>query len=278
VVFDQFVTDTAEYADILLPAAHFLEMEEVNANYLGNYIRYNAPALEPMGESKSNLQVFHELAQRMGFTEPCFKETTADVIKGALNSKNPALKDITYESLKEKHWFRVNLGTPFADHKFNTPSGKIEFYSESAAKKGFDPVAEYIPDQESMEASPELYAKYPIHLVTPASQMLLSSQWHNVALIQESLGEPTITINQSDAKARGIKAGEYVVVFNDRGKVRLKVKVSEAAVRPGVAMSYKSYWDKLTGGNTINRLALDENADMNGGATISTNLVQIAKA
>jgi anaerobic selenocysteine-containing dehydrogenase len=278
VVFDQFVTDTAEYADILLPAAHFLEMEEVHANYLGNYIRYNAPALEPMGESKSNLQVFHELAQRMGYTEACFKETTADVIKGSLNSTNPALKDITYESLQEKHWFRVNLGIPFADHKFKTPSGKIEFYSAAAAKAGFDPVAEYVPDQESKEASPELFAKYPIHLVTPASQKLLSSQWHNVPEIQESLGEPTITINRADASSRGIQNGNYVVVFNDRGKVKLKAKLTDAAVRPGVAMSYKSYWDKLTGGNTINRLALDENADMNGGSTFSTNLVQIAKA
>jgi anaerobic selenocysteine-containing dehydrogenase len=278
VVFDQFVTDTAEYADILLPAGHFLEMEEVHANYLGNYVRYNAPALPPMGESKSNLQVFHELAQRMGYTEDCFKETTADVIKGALNSNNPALKGITYESLKAKHWFRVNLGVPFADRKFKTPSGKVEFYSEAAGKKGFDPVAEYVPDMESIEASPELYSKYPIHLVTPASQKLLSSQWHNVPYIQESLGEPTITINTADAHARGIKNGDYANVFNDRGRVRLKVKVSEAAVRPGVAMSYKSYWDKLTGGNTINRLVLDENADMGGGAAISTNLVQVTKA
>ena len=135
VVFDQFVTDTAEYADILLPAGHFLEMEEVHANYLGNYIRYNAPALPPMGESKSNLQVFHELAQRMGYTEDCFKETTADVIKGALNSNNPALKGITYESLKAKHWFRVNLGVPFADRKFKTPSGKVEFYWKRQARK-----------------------------------------------------------------------------------------------------------------------------------------------
>jgi anaerobic selenocysteine-containing dehydrogenase len=139
-------------------------------------------------------------------------------------------------------------------------------------------VAEYVPDMESIEASPELYSKYPIHLVTPASQKLLSSQWHNVPYIQESLGEPTITINTADAHARGIKNGDYANVFNDRGRVRLKVKVSEAAVRPGVAMSYKSYWDKLTGGNTINRLVLDENADMGGGAAISTNLVQVTKA
>lgn len=278
VVFDQFMTDTADYADILLPAAHFLEMEEVHANYLGNYIRYNEQALEPMGESKSNLQVFHELAQRMGYTELCFRETAADVIKGALNSKNPALQDITYDSLKKKHWFRVNLGIPFADHKFKTPSGKIEFYSEAAARKGFDPVPEYVPDLEGVEASPELYAKYPIHLTTPASQKLLNSQWHNVALIQESLGEPTITIHKADADARGITHGNYAEIFNDRGKVRLKVNVCEAAVKPGVAMSCKSYWDKLTGGNTINRLALDDNADMGGGATISTNLVQVVKA
>lgn len=278
VVFDQFVTDTADYADILLPAAHMFEVEEVNADYLGRYVRYNKPAVPPMGESKSNVQVFHELARHMGYTDECFNETEADIIKKALNSKNPAFKDITYESLNEKHWFHVDLGRPFADHKFKTPSGKIEFYSEAMVKKGFDPVAEYVPDKESIEASPELYAKYPIHLVTPASAQLLSSQWHNVPYIQQVLIEPTITINRADAAARGIKTGDFVEVFNDRGKVKLKAKVSASATKPGVAMSYKSYWEKLTGGNTINRLALDENADMNGGATLSTNLVQVAKA
>lgn len=278
VVFDQFVTDTADYADVLLPAAHMFECEEINADYLGRYVRYNKPAVPPMGESKSNVQVFHELARHMGYTDDCFNETEADIIKKALNKKDPAFKDITYESLNEKHWFHVDLGRPFADHKFKTPSGKIEFYSEALGKKGFDPVAEYVPDMESIEASPELYTKYPIHLVTPASAQLLSSQWHNVPYIQQVLIEPTITINKADAAARGIKTGDFVEVFNDRGKVRLKAKVSASAVKPGVAMSYKSYWEKLTGGNTINRLALDENADMNGGATLSTNLVQVAKA
>jgi anaerobic selenocysteine-containing dehydrogenase len=254
------------------------EVEEVNADYLGRYVRYNKPAVPAMGQSKSNLQVFHELAQHMGYTEDCFKETAEDVIRRGLNRKNPAFKDITYESLNEKHWFHVDLGRPFADHKFKTPSGKIEFYSEALGKKGFDPVAEYVPDMESMEASPELYAKYPVHLVTPASAQLLSSQWHNVPYIQQVLIEPTITLNKADAEARGIKTGDFVEVFNDRGRVKLKAKVSASAVSPGVAMSYKSYWEKLTGGNTINRLALDENADMNGGATLSTNLVQVAKA
>ena len=278
VVFDQFVTDTAEYADILLPAAHFLEVEEINADYLARYVRYNKPAVKPMGESKSNLQVFNELAQYMGYTDECFKETAEDVIRRSINRKNPAFNDITYESLNEKHWFHVDLGRPFANHKFNTPSGKIEFYSEAMGKKGFDPVAEYVPDMESMEASPELYASYPIHLVTPASAQLLSSQWHNVKYIQQVLIEPSITINKTDADARGIKEGDFVFVFNGRGKVKLKANVSASAVKPGVAMAFKSYWDKYTNGNTINRLSLDENADMNGGATLSTNLVQVAKA
>ncbi len=278
VVFDQFVTDTADYADVLLPAAHFIEVEEVNADYLGRYVRYNKPAVPAMGESKSNLQVFNELAQHMGYTDDCFKESAEDVIRKALNRTNPAFKDITYESLQQKHWFHVDLGRPFANHKFGTPSGKIEFYSEAAAKKGFDPVAEYVPDMESMEASPALYAKYPIHLVTPASAQLLSSQFHNVPYIQEVLVEPTIVLSRADAASRGVKTGDFVEVFNDRGKVKLKAHVSAGAVKPGVAMAYKSYWDKLIGGNTINRLTLDENADMNGGATLSTNLVQVAKA
>lgn len=278
VVFDQFVTDTADYADILLPAAHFLEVEEVNADYLGWYVRYNKPALKPMGESKSNMQVFNELAQHMGYTEDCFKDTVGDVIKGALNSKNPVFKDITYETLQEKHWIHVDLGTPWADHKFKTPSGKIEFYSELAAKKGFDPVAEYVPDKESEENSPELFAKYPIDLITPASPQLLSSEFHNVPYIRSNLGEPVLTMHKTDADARGIKNGDYIFVFNDRGKVKLKVKVGTSAVKPGVAMTFKSYWMKFTNGNTINKLALDEQGDMGGVSTFNTCLVQITKA
>lgn len=277
VVHELFMTDTAEYADIILPAAHFIEFEDVTADYLGWYVRYSEKAIEPMGEAKSNVQLFNELAKRMGYTDECFNETEADIIKNGI-IKKPLFKDITYENLRKNHWIKVDFGNVFSDHKFNTPSGKIEFYSESIKKVGLHPVAEYVPEKESEVGSPELFTKYPINLLTPASPQLLSSQFHNVPYIRQNLGEPFVTINSKDAEARGIKEGDYCIVYNDRGKVKLKAKISNVAVKSGVAVSFKSYWNKQTGGNTINILAPDAIGDLEGISTYNTNLVQVVKA
>ncbi|MEA5024462.1 Acetylene hydratase [bioreactor metagenome] len=277
VVHEVFMTDTADYADIILPAAHFIEFEDVIADYLGWYVRYSEQGLEPMGESKSNVQLFNELAKQMGFTDECFNETSTDIIKKGILNK-PIFKDITYENLRRNHWFKVDFGNVFSDHKFNTPSGKIEFYSENITKAGLHPVAEYLPEEESQDGSPALFAQYPINLLTPASPQLLSSQWHNVPYIQENLGEPFVTINAKDAEDRGIKDGDYCLIQNDRGQVKLKAKVSNSAVKAGVAVSFKSYWNKYTDGNTINSLAPDAIGDLDGISTYNTNLVQITKA
>ncbi len=277
VVFEQFITDTAEYADILLPASHFMEYEEVFSDYLAWYVRYSEKGLKPMGESKPNYLVFNELAKRMGYSDDCFDETPADIIKKGIQNK-PEFSSVTYDTLRENHWIKIDLGIPWSDHKFKTPSGKVEFYSELAAKNGFDPIADYVPDKESEDGSPELFVKYPIHLLTPAAPQLLSSQWHNIPYITENLGEPYITLHENDAAFRGIKDGDYANVFNDRGRVRIKVKTTTAAVKPGVAVSFKSYWEKIIKGSTINSLASDTIGDMGGISTFNTNLVQISKA
>lgn len=188
-VHELFMTDTADYADIILPATHFIEFEDVYADYLGWYVRYSEQGVEPMGESKSNLQLFNELAKRMGYTDECFNETSADIIKKGIINK-PIFKDITYENLRKNHFIKVDFGNVFSDHIFKTPSGKIEFYSENIKKVGLHPVAEYLPDKESQDGSPALFAKYPINLLTPASPQLLSSQWHNVPYIKKIWGSP----------------------------------------------------------------------------------------
>ncbi len=278
VVVDPFITDTADYADILLPAATFFEYEDVNQDYLGWYVRLNLPAIPALGEAKSNLEIFAELAKRMGFPEDCFKESAADVIKLALKSGNPLFEGITYDALRERHWMKIKLGTPFADRKFKTPSGKVEFYSEALGKAGFDPVAEHIPPGEGEEKTPQLYAKYPIRFLTPATKNFISSQFHNLSYIKEIYEGPIVFINPADAKQRGISTGQWVYAFNDRGKVRLQAKVSEA-VKPGVAMSAKAPWHKYSPeGTNINALAPDALGDMGGVSTYHTNLVQIAKA
>ncbi|HWR07645.1 molybdopterin oxidoreductase family protein [Sporomusa sp.] len=278
VVVDPFVTDTADYADILLPAATFFEYEDINSDYLGWYVRLNQPAIEPLGESKSNLEIFAGLARWMGFTDSCFAESAADVIKASLQSGSSLFTGITYETLQARHWQKLNLVTPFADKKFNTPSGKIEFYSETLAKAGFDPVAEHVPPAEGPEATPELYAQYPLRLLTPATKYFITTQFHNLPYIQEIYEGPLIFINPRDAEARGVDTGDWVYAVNDRGKVRLKVKVTEA-VQPGVVMSPKAPWQKLSPGSTnINALAPDRLGDMGGVSTYHTNLVQVARA
>ncbi|HEY3424271.1 MAG TPA: molybdopterin-dependent oxidoreductase [Negativicutes bacterium] len=277
VVVDPFVTDTADYADILLPASTFFEYEDINSDYLGWYVRLNQPAIPALGESKSNLEIFAELAKRLEFTEECFAESAAEIIKAGLNSGSPLFSGITYEALKEKHWMKINAGTPFADKTFKTPSGKIEFYSEALAKAGFDPVAEQVPPAEGAEVTPELYAKYPIRFLTPATKHFITTQFHNLPYIQEIYDGPLVYVNPQDAARRNIKSDDWVYAFNDRGKVTLKVKVTEA-VKAGVAMSPKAPWQKLSpDGTNINALTSDRLGDMGGVSTYHTNLVQISK-
>jgi anaerobic selenocysteine-containing dehydrogenase len=278
VVADPFLTDTADYADILLPASTFFEYEDINSDYLGWYVRLNMPAIPALGESKSNLEIFAGLAKAMGFTEACFSQNAAEVIKDALNSGNPIFAGITYQALREKHWLKLKMGTPFADKKFKTPSGKVEFYSADLAKKGIDPVAEHIPLAESQEASPELFAQYPLALLTPASNYLTSSQFHNLSYIQELYPGPIINLNPADASARNLKNGDWVYAFNDRGKVKLKVKISQIT-KPGVAMSVKAPWHKYSPeGTAINALTPDRLGDMGNVSTYHTNLIQVVKA
>ncbi len=276
VVHDVYMTDTAKYADLLLPAPHFLEYEDVSVDYLGYYIKYNSKAYEPMGESKPNYQFFNELAKKMGFTDDCFDESPADVIRNGL-SKDPKFAHITYENLVKNKWQKVELDL-YADHNFNTPSGKIELFSKKAVDEGFHGVSDWAPDTESEERTPELFKKYPLILLTPSAAQLLNGQWHNEPLIAEVLGEPYIIINEADAKSRGIQKGDFVFAFNDRGRVKLRAKLTKGQVKPGVAMSYKSFWEKVTGIGTINELTPDTLTDITGTSAFHSNLIQIQKA
>lgn len=279
VVFDIFATDTVDYADIVLPAATFFEYEDINQDYLGWYLRYNEPAIAPMGESKSNLQFFSELAKAYGFEDEMFDETPADVIKNLIGPGEGYYEGITYDRLKEEHWIKVKAGVPFEDKAFETPSGKIEFYSESLAEAGLDPVASYVPTKESEEGSPELFAKYPLTLLSPSTKNLLNSQMHGVPQIADLIGKPLVFVNPVDAQARGISDGDEVVVKNDRGEVTLTARVSEVCTAPGVLKTIKCPWPKLSqDGRNVNALTSDVLTDIGKNSTYHTNLVEIAKA
>ena len=283
VVHDPFFSDTARYADIVLPATTQLEQMDLHTAYGTYYLSLNQSAIAPLGQSICNTEVFRLLAARMGFEEPCFRDTDEDLIDQALVSDHPHMRGITRARLKAEGFVRLNVsapGTPYtsyADGIFPTPSGKIEFYSEALAALGLDPLPTHTPLAESADGSPDLHAKYPLALLTPSTHHFLNTTFGNVPSLIHKEGTPFIELNTADAAARGIAHGETVRVFNDRGETFLTAVVG-AATKPGVAVAPAIWWDgqhkKRSG---INALTSQRTADMGGGATFYTNLVEVQR-
>jgi anaerobic selenocysteine-containing dehydrogenase len=280
VVHEQFQTDTADYADILLPATTQLEHRDLVRPYGHYYLVYNEPAIAPLGEAKPNWEVFKLLAERMGFEEDCFKDTDEDIIRQALETDDLALSGITLERLKREGWVRLNLPekfAPFAEGGFATPSGKCEFYSEQMERMGLDPLPNYVPPRESAETAPELAARYPIQLLSPPANSFLNSSFSHLPSFLKSERRPIVEINPEDAARRQISDGDTVRVWNDRGQCQLIAHIS-TRVKPGVAVALSIWWNKLSpGGANINRTTSQALTDIGAGATFYDNLVEIAK-
>ncbi|OON90208.1 MAG: hypothetical protein ATN32_04470 [Candidatus Epulonipiscium fishelsonii] len=276
VVIDIFRTDTADYADILLPASTFFEYEDLNQDYLGYYIRHNSPAIEPLGECMSNTDIFNSLAKRMGYTDSIFDTTMTAAVKACL--AGVASQGITYDKLKEAGWMKLKKDVSFMDKKFNTPSGKIEFYSEKLKEAGHHPVAEYVPTAESKDGSSDLFKKYPFTLVSPATKNLIHSQMYNVHQIRDLMGDPVVFIHTDDAIEKGITDGDVLNVTNDRGTIQIIAKLTSTITKKGTLLTFNAPWPKLVnGGKNINELTSDRLSDMSGGSTFHTNLVEISK-
>jgi anaerobic selenocysteine-containing dehydrogenase len=279
VVHEQFQTDTADYADVLLPATTQLEHRDIVKPYGHYYLVYNEPAISPLGEAKPNWEVFAQLAHRMGFQEDCFSDTDEDIIRQALDTDDPKFKGITLERLKETGWARLNVAAtyvPFAEGNFNTPSGKCEFYSERLKGKGLDPLPAFIPPRESPETDPKLAARYPIQLLSPPANSFLNSSFSHLRSFIRSERRPTLELNPEDARNRAIEDGDMVRVWNDRGEFRLMARVSDR-VQPGVAVALSIWWNKLSpGGRNVNSTVSQALTDMGGGATFYDNLVQVS--
>ncbi len=280
VVHDLFLTDTCDYADIVLPATSQLEHFDIHRSYGHLYVLANNPAIAPVGEAKPNIEVFRLLAKRMGYTDACFDDTDEDVCRQALKSTNPRMAGIEWESLKEKGWQRLTVPevfAPFAEGGFPTPSGKCEFYSETAVKLGFDPLPAYTPPRENAQANPALAQRYPLAFISPPCRNFLNSSFANMPFALASEKEPRLDIHPEDAKARGIVNGERVRVFNDRGSYTLKAAVSERA-RPGVVVAPSVWWRKLSpDGRNANDLTSQGIADMGGAATYYDCLVEVER-
>ena len=281
VVHDSFATDTVDWADIVLPATTQLEHFDLLKSY-GHYcLQVNHPAIAPLGESRCNTDVFRALAGRMGFDEPCFRDSDHDIVRDALLWNHPRLASTSFDTLAERGWARLDLPrpwAPFASGGFPTPSGKCEFYSESAKRDGFDPLPAYVPPHESVASAPELARRYPLALISPPARHFLNSSFVNVASLRAGEGTPRIEIHPDDARERAIADDADVRVYNDRGSITLRAAVTDNA-RPGVVVATSVWWRKLSpDGRNVNELTSQALADMGGGATFYDVLVEVTPA
>ncbi|MDQ5850376.1 MAG: molybdopterin oxidoreductase family protein, partial [Pseudomonadota bacterium] len=279
VVIDHFQTDTADYADILLPATTQLEHYDVHKSYGHLYVLANNPAIAPLGESLPNSEVFRRLAARLGFDEPCFRDSDEDICRTALASRSGRMSGVDWEKAKREGWQRLAVPSrfaPFAEGGFPTPSGKCEFYSTWLEKQGVDPLPFYNPPVESPGESP-LARKYPLAFLSPPARHFLNSSFANMARFREFEREPHLDMHPADAEQRGISDGDRVRVYNDRGGYTLKARIN-GKPRRGVVVAPSVWWKKYSrdGGNA-NNVTSQRTSDLGGGATFYDCLVQVER-
>lgn len=273
VVIDPFMTDTAKFADIILPGCSYLEQTDVGASYWHFYIQMQQKAIDPLPGSKTDFEIFRELAKRLGIEE-YFDKTEEEYAFESIKKGIPATEGITLEKIKDGP-FRFNLpDVMFADKKFPTSSGKIELYSERKANLGFDPMPIYLEPEEGPAKTPELFKRYPLHFISYHSKFSMHSMDYKNPLIREIHPEPTLEIHPRDAEKRGIKSGDLAIVHNDRGSVRIKGKVSKRVKEGVVAM--EQGWGPEKG--CANMLTADRLTDLGYSPTYFTCLVEVAKS
>jgi anaerobic selenocysteine-containing dehydrogenase len=271
VVMEHFQTDTADYADILLPATTQLEHLDVVKPYGHYYMVANNPAIAPLGESKPNTEIFRLLARAMGFTEPCFGDSDETIAQAAV------AKDWDFSAVRAVGWKRVGRPTEvarFSQGGFDTPSGKVEFFSARAQALGLDPLPDYIAPREDTRS--EAASRFPLAMVSPPARNFLNSSFVNVQSLRVTEGEPWLDIHPDDAAAREITQGNYVRVFNDRGSVELRARVTDRA-RRGVVVGLSVWWKKLArdGKNANELTSSDTLTDMGRAPTFYDCLVQV---
>ncbi len=298
VVHEQFFTDTTDYADIVLPATTFFEHKDLQTAYGHYYLQVSHQAMDPVGECRSNVDLFRALAERMGFEDNCFQETVDSMIERALDSPNPRLKGITRNRLEREPRIRLNFesstthgGTdafvrppehnsgktapflPFAEGNFPTASGKAEFYSETLKRQGLDPVVAFTPPEESRHGSKA--AGFPLELLARKPDNHLNTSFANVPSVRAM--EPWIgdlEMHPSDAKARGVRDGDRVRAFNSRGEIVLRARV-DGSVAPGVVAARLDWARFSAGGHNINVLTSEKLADMGNAATFYSVCVEV---
>ncbi|MDO9196654.1 molybdopterin-dependent oxidoreductase [Rhodoferax sp.] len=268
VVLEHFQTDTADYADYILPATTQLEHWDVHSSYGHTDALLNRAAIAPLGEAKPNTQIFRELAHHMGYTDTCFAEDDQALCRMAYGDA------VDFDELLNKGYATLELApAPFAQGNFPTPSGKCEFFSERLAARGLDGLPDYVPNHEAFSSSP----LYPLAMISPPARNFLNSTFVNVKSLRDIEGEPLLEMHAADAAARGIQSGEIVRVFNQRGVYRCKLEISKRA-RPGVVNGLGVWWRKLgLDGTNVNQVTSQKLTDLGRGPTFYDCLVEVEK-
>ncbi|MGB7816142.1 MAG: molybdopterin oxidoreductase family protein [Methylotenera sp.] len=294
IVADHFISDTAAYADIVLPAAMGAEMEDMILSWGHLYLTYNAKCIEPPGEALPNNEIFRRLAKRLGFEEDNFKWSDSECLENYVAWDAPACDGYDLAYMREHGFAKLKVGTkddraPHKQGNFPTPTGKCMLMVEGAKNfvagpfrqmyEGFqpgevlDPLPDYVANRESADSNPALAKKYPLNIISPKSHGFLNSCYANMAEKIKGQGEQFVMIHPADAEMRGIKEGVKVKVFNDRGAFEGDARITKD-VNPGIVVATLGYWHQLNKG-TVNCISSAEFGDMGHSTTFSDNLVQV---
>jgi anaerobic selenocysteine-containing dehydrogenase len=278
VVLEHFQTDTADWADIVLPATTQLEHWDLHLAYGHHYASLNRPSIAPLGEALPNTEIFRRLAARMGMRDAHFGDDDLTLVRQALDTNAPKLQGVTFAGLLERGWMRLNVPTPYlpyAEGGFTTPSGKCEFVSQRMAELGLDPLPAYIPPYESVERDPALVARYPLTLISSPAHTFLNTTFANITSLRRQAREPEVLLHPADAERRGIAAGMRVTVHNDRGAFSATARV-EASIREGVAWAPSIWWGKLAGDDAnANQTTSQRETDLGHGPVFYDNQVEV---
>ena len=294
---EHFITDTASYADIVLPAAMGAELEDIILSWGHLYLTYNEKCLDPPEEALPNNKIFQKLASAMGYKDEQFKWSDSECLENYIDWKAPASKGITLDYLRKNGYARLNVGTkddrcPHKEGNFPTEDGKCNFiiknvknfvagpfrqmYEGNQPGQPLPELPDYVPPAESPNTNPELAKKYPLNIISPKSHAFLNSQYANMDSKIKIQGEQFVLINKIDADNRNISDGENVKVYNDRGDFHGDARISED-VEPGIVVATLGYWRQKSKTGTVNSISSGLLADMGNAPTFSDNLVEVQK-
>lgn len=294
---EHFISDTASYADIVLPASMGAEMEDMILSWGHLYLTYNTKCVESPGEAIPNNEIFRRLAARLGFEEENFKWNDSECLEHYVDWDSPACEGIDLDYLRKHGFARLKVGTaddrvPHKEGNFPTSTGKCNLIVEGAKNfvagpfrqmyEGFqpgedlDPVPDYVGPRESHTNDPELAKRYPLNIVSPKSHAFLNSCYANMKEKQQTQGEQFVLISQRDADARGIRTGDRVKVMNARGAFKGVARITDD-VTSGIVVATLGYWRQLNDG-TVNSISSANFTDMGHAPSFSDNLVEVMLA